>query len=83
MTEYRLDPVRSQSALQCSSVPRHFLLGGGGRFDQLTNYCYLKKVTENTVANSFAAWLTFDQLSGKLKFFLDGGGASLIAAAVF
>ena len=37
-------------------------------FDQLTNYCYQKKkVTENSVANSLAAWPTFDQLSWKLE----------------
>ena len=43
-------------------MPRHLLLGGG-RSDQLTNYCYYsvtkKRVTEYTVANSLAAWLTF------------------------
>ena len=31
---------------------------GGGAFDYLTNCC-CKKVTENTVASSPAAWLTF------------------------
>ena len=39
----------------------------GGRFDQLTNYCYFKNVTENTVANSIAAWLPIYQLSCKFE----------------
>ena len=39
----------------------------GGRIDQLANYCCYKKVTENTVANSLAAWLPFDQLSCKFE----------------
>ena len=45
---------------------------GGGRFDQLTNYCQGKKFPENTVANSLAVWLTFEQHS--CKFENIGGG---------
>ena len=38
-----------------------FCWGGGG------NHLMKKKVTENTVASSLAAWLTFDQLSCKFE----------------
>ena len=49
-----------------SDVPRHLLLGGGTYWptDQLL-LLRKKKVTENTIANSLAAWLPFDQLSCK------------------
>ena len=51
---------------QSCDVPRYLLLGEA-RFDQLTNYCYEKKVLENTVANPLAAWLTFKHLSCKFE----------------
>ena len=47
-------------------MQRHFPHSGGS-FNQLANCCYQKKVTENTVANSLAACLTFDQLSCKFE----------------
>ena len=37
--------------------------GGGGDFDNLANHCCQKKVKENTVTISLAAWPTFDQFS--------------------
>ena len=55
--EYFLDYIAD--AVMC----RDTLRWGEGRFNHLTNYCYLKKITENTMANSLAALLTFDQLS--------------------
>ena len=59
-----------KATLIISDVLRHLLLRG--HFDQLINYCDEKRVTENTVTNSPAAWLTFDQISCILE---DIGGA--------
>ena len=53
--------IRECKAMMC----RDTFCWGGAAFGQLTNYIYLKKVTENTVGNSLAAWLTFDELSCK------------------
>ena len=35
----------------------------GGRFDQLRLLLLKRRITENTVANPLAAWLTYDQLA--------------------
>ena len=40
---------------------------GGGAFWPIDQLLLLKKLTENTVANSLAAWLHFDQLSCKFE----------------
>ena len=52
-THFSIKYVNEASTL--IDVLRYSPVGGEGRFDQLTNYCYLKKVMENAVANSLAA----------------------------
>ena len=56
-----------QGVQPTSDVPRHLLLGGG-RFDQLTNYCYQKEGHRKYCSQlSLPAWLPFDQLFANLK----------------
>ena len=61
---------------QHSDVPKLLLLGEG-HCEQLTNNCYFKKmVAENTITNSLAPWLPFDQFSCKFENIVGGRDAS-------